>query len=176
MACEGYSVRPHSPSRFSTALQFGDWGAVGFSGGDLRRRGLLISAHDSRTRAVPDRACRPERTVKSTLPTLRRDGVGSGRNGRRNDRSGDPPKGSSGWRITWILLICRRRVSALARSGSQRSRSPSESEILGHRLPAFGQPSFADRQDFEGCPSWTKTGNGVSKYVRASAPRHVFTW
>lgn len=36
-----------------TALQFGDWGAVGFSGVDLRRRDLLMPVRDSRSRAAP---------------------------------------------------------------------------------------------------------------------------
>ena len=66
MACEE-CIWPHRPW-VSTALQFGDWGAVGFLGVDLRRRDLLMPAHDSRTRVAPDTACLPERTVKSTLP------------------------------------------------------------------------------------------------------------
>ena len=75
MACEGHQLRPHSRFDFDGATLPGV-GAVGFSGVDLRRRALLMPAHDSpRGAAWPDMACRPGGAVKSTVggsaPTYR---------------------------------------------------------------------------------------------------------
>ncbi len=65
MACEGYSVGPHTASGFSTArpCRVGQLSFQGLSRGD----GLLIRLTTRQGERSRDRPCRPGGVVKSTL-------------------------------------------------------------------------------------------------------------